>query len=97
MVIYRPINLNKKLSQINIAHQLLWLPPSKSQHGATNSGVTSSTFQKGYRFRGNASDASLFKAFVITSALALEGFKFVWLLEKQLPDPTLYKDDDGDA
>ena len=46
-------------------------------------------------------DASLFKALfeeeVITSALELEGFKFVWLLEKQLPDPTLYKDDDGDA
>ena len=33
---------------------------------------------------------------VITSALALEGFKFIWLLEKQVPDPTLYEDDDGD-
>ena len=49
---------------------------AKSQHGATNSGSnqwTSSTFPKGYRFRGDASDASLFKAFeeeVITSALA---------------------------
>jgi len=75
---------------------------AKSQHGTTNSGTnkwTSSTFPKGYRFRGDASDASLFKAFeeeVITSALALEGFKFIWLLEKQVPDPTLYEDDDGD-
>ena len=42
-------------------------------------------------------DVNLFKAFeeeAITSALALEGFKFVWLLEKQVPDPTLYADGD---
>ena len=74
----------------------------KSQHGATNSVSnqwTSSTFPKGYRFKGDATDASMFKAFeekMITSALALEGFKFIWLLEKQVSDPTLYKDDDGD-
>ena len=73
---------------------------AKSQHGATNSGSnqwTSSTFPKGYRFRGDTTDASLFKTFeeeVITSAL--EGFKFIWHLEKQVPDPTLYEDDDGD-
>ena len=56
---------------------------AKSQHGTTNSGSnqwTSSTFPKGYRFRSDALDASLFEAFeeeVITSALALEGFKLV--------------------
>jgi len=33
---------------------------------------------------------------VITSALALEGFKFILLLENQVPNPTLYKDDDRD-
>ena len=78
---------------------------SPQHHGANNSGSnqqwTSGTFPKGYdRFRGgDATGVNLFKAFeeeVITSALALEGFKFIWLLEKQVPDPTLYADDDGD-
>ena len=33
---------------------------------------------------------------MITSALALNAFKFVWPLEMQVPDPTLCKDDYGD-